>query len=86
MSQPFEDFLVEVHDNAQNAREDVSVALLRIRGYLDGHLAGRGSAALASERRRLAGAFRDKGLTTELSQRIWDMMEGGEPQDTTQSR
>ena len=73
MTQPFEDFLVEVHNNAKNRNEDDSTVLGRIRHYLDEHLAGRG-AATATERNRLAVAFRDKGLTTDLSRGILDVV------------
>lgn len=76
MTQPFEDFLVEVHNNAE---KDNSVVLDRIRAHLHDHLAGRrrGVGGVATERQRLAIAFRNKGLTTELSQRILDMIEHG---------
>jgi hypothetical protein len=92
MTQLFEDFLVEVHNDAINAEEDESKALGRIGGYFEAHLACIAAAARAAaipagveldrEQSRLVIAFGDKGLTTDLSQRIFDMLSRARPVQT----
>ena len=71
MTQPFEDFLVDLANKG-----DPSV-LDRLDGYLDGHLARSSNAA--AERQRLAIAFRDRAPETELSRLMLDrIVNGGE--------
>ena len=89
MTQLFEDFLVKMHNDAINTKADESVVLGRIGVQFEEHLASLAAAAraadipagvgLARERNRLVIAFRDKGLTTGLSQRILDMLSRAPP-------
>ncbi len=73
--QPFEDFLVVVHDDAiKDAKQDTVAVLGRVGTYLQGHFTGLGPAGIAAERDRLAGAFADKGLQTELSESILQLI------------
>jgi hypothetical protein len=84
MTQLFEDLLVEMHNAAVNSIEDDSKALGRIGAYFEDHLASVAAEARAAslpagveldrERKRLLIAFRDKGLVTDLSKRILDML------------
>jgi hypothetical protein len=66
MPEPFEDQLVRIHDDH---RQDEGGRLRLIAALLDDHLARFGRDA-ASERDRVATAFRDKNLGTEFSRRI----------------
>ena len=79
MTQLFEDFLVQLADKGDSS------VLEHIDNYLDGHLAQFsdhkfGFGSVATERSRLAVAFRDKARRRELSRLMLEkIVSHGEP-------
>ncbi len=74
MTQPFEDFLVEMHNKATTKNEDEGDFLKRVRMRLLEHFQSNRGIAPAAERDRVRAAFISKGLTTSLSRRILDVI------------